>query len=126
MKLEITIDVDDLDRAVRFYCQDVGLALDQGTPDWARVKLEAQTFWIYRFPAGSQGAITRDYHRHWTPIHLDFVVSDLDRAVERALAAGGCLDREVRRSELTPTGPCDVANLSDPAGNGVDLVEPCG
>ena len=39
------------------------------------------------------------------------------------IAAGGHLDREVRRNEPEPVGRCDVANLSDPAGNGVDLVE---
>ncbi len=123
MKLEITIDVDDLDRAVKFYCQGLGLDLVDRTPDWARAELDGQTFWIYQFDAGPHGSIHRDYRRHWTPIHLDFIVSDLDRVLERALAAGGRLDCEVRRNEPEPLGRCDVANLSDPAGNGVDLVE---
>lgn len=122
MKVEITIDVDDLDRAVDFYCQGLGLDLIERTRDWARAELDGQTFWIYRFAPGSQGTIHRDYRRHWTPIHLDFIVGDLDRALNRALAAGGSLDREVRRNECEPLGTCDVANLSDPAGNGVDLV----
>ena len=123
MKLEISIDVDDLDRAVAFYCRGIGLKLVERNVDWARAELDGQTFWIYRCAAGPQGAITRDYHRHWTPIHLDFIVSDLDEVLERALAAGGRLDCEVRRNEREPVGRCNVANLSDPAGNGVDLVE---
>jgi catechol 2,3-dioxygenase-like lactoylglutathione lyase family enzyme len=123
VKLEITIDVDDLDRAVGFYCGGLGLELVERTPDWARVRLPGQTFWIYRFDAGPQGPIARDYRRHWTPVHLDFIVSDLDAVLERALAAGGRLDRDVRRGAPEPLGRCDVANLSDPAGNGVDLVE---
>ena len=51
------------------------------------------------------------------------MVSDLDEVLQRALAAGGRLDRDIRRSQADPVGRCDVANLSDPAGNGVDLVE---
>ncbi len=123
MNLEITIDVDDLDRAVEFYCRGLGLELVERNPDWARAELDGQTFWIYRFAAGPEGTITRDYRRHWTPVHLDFIVNDLDEVLHRALAAGGRLDREVRRNEPEPLGRCDVANLSDPAGNGVDLVE---
>ena len=123
MKLEITIDVDDLDRAVEFYCRGLGLELVERSADWARAELDGQTFWIYRFAAGAQGAITRDYRRHWTSIHLDFIVGDLDKVLQRALAAGGRLDRAVRRDEPEPVGRCAVANLSDPAGNGIDLVE---
>ena len=124
MKLEITIDVDDLDRAVEFYCGGLGLTLVERNPDWARVEMNEQTFWLCAFAAGPDGAITRDFGRHWTPIHLDFIVDDVDKAVERALATGGCLDGEIRRNEPEPIGcRSDVANLSDPAGNGVDLLQ---
>jgi predicted enzyme related to lactoylglutathione lyase len=67
---------------------------------------------------GKEGVISRDFRRHWTPFHLDLHVVDLDEAVKRALEAGGTLDREVQR------GPKGIlANLSDPSGNGIDLVE---
>ncbi len=89
MELETTIDVDDLDRAVEFYCGGLGLALVERNPDWARLALDGQTFWLCPFAAGPHGTITRDFRRHWTPIHLDFIVDDVDKAVERALAAGG-------------------------------------
>ena len=123
MNLEIAIDVDDLDRAVEFYCRGLGLKLVERKPGWARAELDGQTFWIYQFASGPQGPITRSYRRHWTPVHLDFIVNDLDEVLQQALAAGGRLDRPVRRNESEPVGRCDVANLSDPAGNGVDLVQ---
>lgn len=126
MPLEITIDVDDLERAVEFYCRGLGLQLVERRPDWARAVFEGQIFWIYRFPSGPQGNITRDYRRHWTPVDLDFIVDDLDETLERVLAAGGRLDRDVGRNEPDPVGCCNVANLSDPAGNGVDLIERIG
>ena len=124
MDFEITIDVDDLDRAVEFYCRGLGLTLVHREPGRARVELDGRTFWLCPCKAGPHGPITRDFRRHWTPVHLDFVVDDIDEAVERALAAGGRLDGEIRRNEPEPIGcRSDVANLSDPAGNGVDLLQ---
>jgi catechol 2,3-dioxygenase-like lactoylglutathione lyase family enzyme len=124
MKLEITIDVDDLDRAVAFYCRGLGLALVERSSRWARLELDAQTFWLCAFEPGPAGSITRDFQRHWTPVHLDFLVDDVDEAVRRALAAGGRLEGKIKRSEPEPIGcRSDLANLADPAGNGVDLLQ---
>jgi catechol 2,3-dioxygenase-like lactoylglutathione lyase family enzyme len=124
VELEITIDVDDLDRAVEFYCGGLGLSLVHRGPTWARVEFNGQTLWLCPCEAGPHGKISRDFQRHWTPVHLDFVVDDLDEAVAQALAAGGRLDGEIRRGEPEPMGcRADVANLSDPAGNGVDLLQ---
>ncbi len=123
MKVEITIDVDDLERAVKFYCEGLGLKLIERGKTWARTELEDQTFWICEFEAGQQGGVARDFKRHWTPVHLDFIVKDLDSSLVRALDTGGRLDHAVRRDDPEPLGMCDVANLSDPAGNGVDLIQ---
>ncbi len=123
MKLEICIDVDDVDRAVEFYGKGLGLVVAEHHADWAQLKLNEQTFWIVRIEPGPDGPISRDYRRHWTPIHLDFIVDDLKEAVKRALAAGGRLDREIN-TQVEPLGnSADVANLADPAGNGIDLLQ---
>ncbi|MGA9723120.1 MAG: VOC family protein, partial [Candidatus Binatus sp.] len=102
---------------VEFYGRGLGLTVVKHEPDWAQVTLGAQTFWIMKVPAGPQGPISRDYRRHWTPVHLDFAVDDIDEAVKRAVEAGGKLEGEIQHG---PKG--GLANLSDPAGNGVDLV----
>ncbi len=60
----------------------------------------------------------RDYQRHWTPVHLDCVVDDLDAAVERAVKAGAKLDRDLKTQKWGR-----LANLSDPFGNGFCLLE---
>jgi predicted enzyme related to lactoylglutathione lyase len=119
VKIDICIDVDDVDRAVEFYGRGLGLTVAEHHPDWAQLTLESQTFWIMKVPPGADGPIARDYRRHWTPVHLDFVVEDIEAAVKRALAAGGRLDRDIVRNPAR----ADIANLSDPAGNGIDLVE---
>lgn len=117
MEFQICIDVDDVDRAVEFYGRGLGLTVVEHHPDWAQVKLGDQTFWIMKSPAGVQGTISRDYRRHWTPVHLDFTVDDIEEAVRRAVDAGGKLEGEIQRG---PKGA--LVNLVDPSGNGVDLV----
>jgi predicted enzyme related to lactoylglutathione lyase len=117
VEFSICIDVDDVDRAVEFYGRGLGLTVVEHEPDWAQVKLGDQTFWIMKIPAGPQGQISRDYRRHWTPVHLDFTVEDIDEAVKRAVEAGGKLEGEIQHG---PKG--GLANLVDPSGNGVDLV----
>jgi predicted enzyme related to lactoylglutathione lyase len=47
-------------------------------------------------------------------VHLDFHVDNIDEAIRRALASGGKLEGRPKQS---------LANLSDPSGNGIDLVE---
>jgi len=121
MEFSICIDVDDVDRAVVFYGRGLGLTVVECHPDWAHLKLDAQTFWIMKAAAGAQRQISRDYRRHWTPVHLDFTVKDIDAAVGRAIDAGGKLEGDVQRGAKGA-----LANLSDPAGNGVDLVCPVG
>jgi predicted enzyme related to lactoylglutathione lyase len=117
MEFQICIDVDDVNRAVEFYGRGLGLTVVESHPDWAQIKLGEQTFWIMKTPAGAQGQISRDYRRHWTPVHLDFNVDEIDEAVKRAVDAGGKLEGEIQRG---PKGA--LANLVDPSGNGVDLV----
>lgn len=60
----------------------------------------------------------RRYTRHWTPVHLDFVVDDLEAAAQRAERAGarresGCV--EWRGSRCITFG--------DPFGHGFCLIE---
>ena len=127
MKIGISIDVDDIERAVDFYTRGIGLSVvergSDGGSDWAHLTHEGQTIFIMQLPPGSdavEGAhFPRDYSRHRTPVHLDFVVADIDSAVERALAAGATLDRPIQRRQKLS----DMANMSDPFGNGFDLIQ---
>jgi predicted enzyme related to lactoylglutathione lyase len=123
MKIGISIDVDNLERAIEFYTRGMGLSVVERGPDWAHLTHAGQTIFIMQLPQGSDAVENahspRDYSRHWTPVHLDFVVADIDRAVERALAAGAKLDRPILRRKK----PGDMANMSDPFGNGFDLIQ---
>jgi catechol 2,3-dioxygenase-like lactoylglutathione lyase family enzyme len=85
-RIGISIDVEDVDRAVAFYRDGLGLRVLESGKGWARMALGEQSF-FFGIPWGPEGRIERDHERHWTPVHLDFVVDDFDVAVERAIKA---------------------------------------
>lgn len=60
----------------------------------------------------------RTWERHWTPVHLDFVVENIAESVDRALRKGGTLSRPMKTREYGR-----IANMADPFGNGFDLIE---
>jgi len=120
--LLVNIDVDDLERATRFYCDGLGLRVGRRFDGW--VELVGGPAPIYLLPktAGTPisptNAQRRTYGRHWTPVHVDFVVDDIHGAIQRALGAGATLERDVTTH---PYGL--LALLADPFGNGFCLLE---
>ena len=118
------IDVDDIDRAVAFYRDVFGLVPGRRLgADWVEMLGAVAPIDLLVTPGGtaplpSQPSVRRDFGRHWTPVHVDFVVSDLDASVKSAVAAGATLDREV---QSRPYGR--LANLADPFGNGLCILE---
>jgi predicted enzyme related to lactoylglutathione lyase len=67
---------------------------------------------------GSPDAVApRHYERHWTPVHLDLHVPDLDAVLTKVRAAGGTIENEFRTQ-----GPMPVAFCSDPFGNGFCVI----
>jgi predicted enzyme related to lactoylglutathione lyase len=119
----INIDVDDLDRAVAFYTSAFGLSTGRRFGAFA-VELTGGTSPIYLLAKAAETGASpttadqRRYARHWTPVHLDFVVPDLDAAVEAALSAGASLDGEPATHKWGR-----IAHLADPFGHGLCLIE---
>ena len=119
--LLVNIDVDDLENGTRFYCDGLGLRVGRRFDGWIELVGGAAPIYLLpkargteAFPAGTR----RDYARHWTPVHLDFVVSDIQKAMARALAAGARLERDV-----TTHAYGKLALMADPFGNGLCLLE---
>jgi predicted enzyme related to lactoylglutathione lyase len=123
MQLLANIDVPDLARATTFYCNALDLQVGRrlGT---SGVELRGASSAIYLLEkrAGSAAAATttqpRDYARHWTPVHLDFVVPDIEVAVRRATAAGARVEGEIRTDNWGR-----IAVLADPFGHGFCLIQ---
>jgi predicted enzyme related to lactoylglutathione lyase len=120
--LLVNIDVEDLEKATVFYCQALGLRIGRRFDGW--IELVGSSAPIYLLPNDSGTSVSpasaqkRDYRRHWTPVHLDFVVTDLPRAVARARAAGAAMEKDI---ETKAWGR--IAVFADPFGNGFCLLE---
>jgi hypothetical protein len=60
----------------------------------------------------------RRYSRHWTPIHMDFVVDDVADSASRAISAGA-----IQESECIEWRGSKCITFSDPFGHGFCLIE---
>lgn len=120
MRLLLNIDVPNLAAAEAFYVAAFGLVAARRFGDDA-VELTGADAPVYllRKPTGTTTAgHTRDYTRHWTPIHCDIAVDDLEDALARARAAGASLEGGVREHDWGR-----IAQLADPFGHGWCLIQ---
>ena len=123
MDFLVNLDVDDLDKAVDFYSSVLGLQVGRRFETLGVEMLGGPTpIYLLVKPCDTQASATtsqrRIYRRHWTPVHLDFVVDDIGAAVERALTAGALQERPIG---TYPWGK--LALMADPFGHGFCFVQ---
>lgn len=123
LQLRVCVDVEDLEKGVAFYRDGLGLTPGRRLGAfWAEMLGASSPVDLLSEPAGTpaspRSAAVRDYRRHWTPVHFDCIVPDVDAAVARAQAAGATLDREIQTKKWGR-----LAVLADPFGNGFCLLE---
>ena len=123
MDLLINLDVDDLDAAVRFYTTAMPLRVGRRFgPNGVELLGGSSPLYLLAKAAGSNVAPyssqTRDYARHWTPVHLDFVCDDIEASVTRAVNAGATLEGSVSTHRWGR-----LALLADPFGHGFCFVQ---
>ena len=122
-RLFVNLDVADIEHAVRFYEEALGLRVGRrmGT-DFVELLGAEVPLYLLRTEAGTPpfpGATqSRSFQRHWTPVHLDFVVDDLEAAIARAERAGASCD-----TGITAHAWGRMANFADPFGNGFCLLQ---
>jgi predicted enzyme related to lactoylglutathione lyase len=121
--LLVNIDVDDLAKAEAFYTQAFGLKPARRFGDGG-VELVGGGAPVYLLvkAAGSRAVNTteqtRTYARHWTPVHLDFVVPEIKPAVDRVVAAGATLEGTIETHNWG-----HIAHMADPFGHGICVIE---
>jgi predicted enzyme related to lactoylglutathione lyase len=123
MKIIINIDVPELAPAIAFYTAALGLTHSRTLDDdVAELTGAAATLYLLQkdpgTPAVKAPPIDRDYHRHWTPVHFDLVVPDVDAAAARALAAGA--RRETDRIHWRGSR---CISFGDPFGHGFCFIQ---
>lgn len=121
--LLLNIDVPDIAAGERFYTEGLGFTVGRRFDEDIVELLGAEVpIFLLRKAAGTAsgpaGGDRRRYARHWSPIHPDFAVADLDAAMARALAAGA-----VREGAVLDLPYGRQAMFADPFGHGFCLIE---
>ena len=123
MDMLVNLDVDDLDRAIAFYGAAFNLTVGRRFGAFG-VEMLGAPVPLYLLvkapgtPASPCCGQPRNFERHWTPVHLDFVVGDIDAAVQRALSAGAVLEKPVATQAWGKLAP-----MADPFGHGFCFVQ---
>jgi predicted enzyme related to lactoylglutathione lyase len=119
-KVSISIDVPDLQQGEAFYCGalDCTKLRDQG--NMCVLSGGNTDIYLLEKEAGSQSSANsespRKFERHWTPVHLDFGVDNVEKAVKQVLELGG----KVEGQESGDWGA--IAYCVDPFGHGFCLI----
>jgi predicted enzyme related to lactoylglutathione lyase len=122
-RLLLNIDVPDLASGIRFYTEALELKVGRrfGGKFVELVGADAPIYLLEKEAGtsiGPAGGDARRYERHWSPIHPDFVVVDLDASVSRAVAAGA-----VQEGQTCDAPYGRLAMFADPFGHGFCLIE---
>ena len=124
MEALINIDVPNLEAAIEFYQRATDLRLKRRLFQDTVAELTGAplTIFLLQKDTGSSAtpgaSLSRDYRRHWTPVHLDLVVPDVEAATATAIAAGAKLEGEIQSHAWGRLAP-----FSDPFGHGFCFLQ---
>ena len=123
MNILVNLDVDDLEKAIRFHSSAFGLKVGRRFGNLGVEMLGSSTP-IYLLakspgtPASHTTSQLRSYERHWTPVHLDFVVEEIESAVQKAISVGAQLEKPIATHKWGK-----LALMVDPFGHGFCFVQ---
>jgi len=123
MELLVNLDVDNLENAIAFYGTAFGLKVGRRFGTGAAEMLGSSApIYLLAKAAGTLVSSTtserRSYVRHWTPVHLDFVVDDIESAVQRAITGGAHMEEPIATHTWGR-----LALMADPFGHGFCFVQ---
>ncbi len=121
IKISVSIDVSDLKKAETFYVEALGCKKLRNQGDnMVVLSVENSDIYLQEKKSGTNplpsGDTVRNYDRHWTPIHLDFLCDNVEEVLVKILKFGG-------KHEGGESGDWgSIAHCSDPFGNGFCLI----
>jgi predicted enzyme related to lactoylglutathione lyase len=121
VSVSVSIDVPNLEQGVSFYATFGFSKVAEPYPGVLVLRAGDMSICLLEKAQGSKPSPntqdTRGYHRHWTPVHLDFHVDNLTEVVDKVVAAGAVVEQRFD----TPNGA--AAFCSDPFGHGFCLIQ---
>ena len=123
MQLLVNIDVNDIASATTFYCDAFELTVGRrfGADGVELLGASSPIYLLAKAEGSTPSDFTnqkRTYARHWSPVHLDFVVDDIEAAMQRAVSAGAVLEKPIQDARWGR-----LALMADPFGHGFCLVQ---
>ena len=121
IKISVSIDVSNLKQAETFYIEALGCkkVRDQGA-DMVVLATDNCDIYLQEKAADTRplksDKVIRDYQRHWTPVHLDFLTKNTEDIVRKVIENGG--QREGGESGEWGS----IAYCVDPFGNGFCVI----
>ena len=124
MDYAVTIDVPELEAGLKFYRDAMGLVeVARPLPTYVVLKCGDARIGLVEKQTGTNPAKGSDdvrrYERHWTPVHIDFHVDDLEGVLSTLYSAGAICEQRFEGGKHPP-----VAFCSDPFGNGFCVIGP--
>jgi predicted enzyme related to lactoylglutathione lyase len=121
--VSVSVDVPNLEQGTRFYRTAFGFAkISAPVPGVVVLQAGNTNICLLEKAAGTKSSTrtdeTRHYQRHWTPVHLDIHVDNLESALAKAIEAGAKKEQVFQNSEHGSAAFC-----SDPFGHGFCLIE---
>lgn len=121
--LLVNIDVDDLEAALAFYTSTFGLRIGRrlGADAVEVLGTTAPLYFLAKAAGTSASPKTsqvRTYARHWTPVHLDFVVDDIESTVKSAIRSGATVEVPMATHNWGR-----IAVMADPFGHGFCIIQ---
>lgn len=119
-KISICIDVSSIDKGIDFYCEALGCTLINKRDSYTELLFDGITIYLSEKENGSNPLLNhhakRDFERHWTPVHLDFHVDNIQHSVEKIIEYDGTKEGESNGDWGS------AAFCADPFGNGFCVI----
>lgn len=120
IKISVSIDVANVKEGEDFYIEALGCKKLRDQGSMSVISAGNCDIYLQANESGTQPipseAVKRDYSRHWTPVHLDFLAENVDEIVEKILKLGG----QHEGGESGDWGA--IAYCADPFGNGFCVI----
>lgn len=120
--VSLSIDVPDLAAGADFFDKAFGFGKEKEVGNMVILDANGLKIYLLQREDGSSASkhtdATRHYDRHWTPIHLDILVDDVDEALARAISAGAVQEGDKESGDWGA-----IAYCADPWGNGFCLIQ---